>query len=53
LKFQDKKLHKTYVKYLFKLYYQELHLISCRPWKGIDFKFPDDDTIVSKHVGVW
>jgi hypothetical protein len=21
--------------------------------QGIDYKLPDDDTIVSKHVGVW
>ena len=24
----------------------------CVTWKGIDYKFPEDDTIVSKHVGV-
>ena len=22
-------------------------------WQGIDCKLPDDDTMMSKHVGVW
>jgi hypothetical protein len=22
-------------------------------WQGIDYKLPEDDTIVSKHVAVW
>jgi len=22
-------------------------------WQDIDYKFPEDDTIVSKHVAVW
>jgi len=26
---------------------------TCVTWQGIDYKFPEDDTIVSKHVGVW
>ena len=27
---------------------------NCVTWQGIDYKLPDDDTIVSKHVGgVW
>jgi len=25
----------------------------CVTWQGIDYKLPEDDTIVSKHVGVW
>jgi hypothetical protein len=24
---------------------------TCVTWQGIDYKLPDDDTIVSKHVG--
>jgi len=47
-------LHKAYVKHLnYKLYYQQLHLKYCVTWHGIDYKLPADDTIVSKHVGVW
>jgi len=26
--------------------------ICCVTWHGIDYKLPEDDTIVSKHVGV-
>jgi len=26
---------------------------TCVTWQGIDYKLPEDDTIVSKHVGVW
>jgi len=26
--------------------------ITCVTWQGIDYKLPEDDTIVSKHVGV-
>jgi hypothetical protein len=22
-------------------------------WQGIDYKLSEDDTVVSKHVGVW
>jgi hypothetical protein len=25
----------------------------CVTWQGSDYKLPEDDTIVSKHVGVW
>ena len=25
----------------------------CVPWQVIDYKLPKDDTIVSKHVGLW
>jgi len=26
----------------------------CVTWQGIDYKLPEDDTVVSKHVGgVW
>jgi hypothetical protein len=25
---------------------------TCVTWQGIDYKLPEDDTIVSKHVGV-
>jgi len=53
MRFQHENLHKTYMKHLnFKLYYQQLHFKSCGTWKGIDYKLPEDDTIVSKHVGV-
>jgi len=24
---------------------------TCVTWQGIDYKLPEDDTIVSKHVG--
>jgi len=24
---------------------------TCVTWQGVDCKFPEDDTIVSKHVG--
>jgi len=27
-------------------------LNTCVTWQGIDYKLPEDDTIVSKHVGV-
>jgi hypothetical protein len=37
----------------YKLYYQQLHLKYCVTWQDIDYKLPEDDTIVSKHVGVW
>jgi hypothetical protein len=41
------------VKHLnYKLYYQQLLLKYLVTWKGIDYKLPEDDTIVSKHVGV-
>ena len=30
-----------------KMYHEQLHLIDC-----IDYKLPEDDAIVSKHVGV-
>jgi hypothetical protein len=26
---------------------------TCVTWQGIDYKLPEDDTIVSKHVEVW
>jgi hypothetical protein len=26
--------------------------IFCVTWQGIDYKLPEDDTIVSKHVGL-
>jgi len=26
--------------------------ITCVTWQGIDYKLPEDDTIVPKHVGV-
>ena len=26
---------------------------TCVAWQGIDYKLPEDDTIVSKHLGVW
>jgi hypothetical protein len=26
---------------------------SCAIWQGVDCKLPEDDTIVSKHVGLW
>jgi len=26
---------------------------TCITWQGIDYKYPEDDTVVSKHVGVW
>ena len=26
---------------------------TCETWQVIDYKRPEDDTIVSKHVGVW
>jgi len=26
---------------------------TCVTWQVIDYKLPEDDTIVSKHVGVW
>ena len=26
---------------------------ACVTWQGIDYELPEDDTIVSKHVGVW
>jgi hypothetical protein len=26
---------------------------TCVTWQGIDYKLHEDDTIVSKHVGVW
>ena len=26
---------------------------TCVTWQGIDYKLPEDDTIVSKYVGVW
>jgi hypothetical protein len=26
---------------------------TCKTWQSIDYKLPDDDTTVSKHVGVW
>jgi hypothetical protein len=26
---------------------------TCVSWQGIDYKLPEDDTIVLKHVGVW
>jgi len=26
---------------------------TCVTWQGIDYKLPEDDMIVSKHVGVW
>lgn len=29
-----------------------VHLNTCVTWEGIDYKFPEDDTIRSKHVGV-
>jgi len=46
-------LNKAYVKHLnCKLYYQQLHLNTCVTWQGIDYNLPEDDTIVSKHVGV-
>jgi len=46
------KLHKTYVKHLnCKLYYEELRN-TCVTWHGIDPKLPEDDTIVSKRVGL-
>jgi hypothetical protein len=25
----------------------------CVTWQGTYYKLPEDDTIVSKHVGVW
>jgi len=31
-----------------KVYYQELHLKYCVTWQSIDYKLPEDDTIVSK-----
>jgi len=34
------------------LYYQHLHLKHCVTWQGIDYKLPETDTIVSKHVGM-
>jgi len=26
---------------------------ACVSWQGIDYKLPEDDTIVSKHVEMW
>ena len=26
---------------------------TCVTWQGTDYKLPDDDTRVSKYVGVW
>jgi len=26
---------------------------TCVTWQGLDYKLPEDDTIVSKHVGVF
>jgi len=49
LRFQQ---HKTYVKYLsFKLYYQQLHWHTCVTLQVTNYKLPEDDTTVSKHVG--
>jgi hypothetical protein len=28
------------------------HGESLKSWQGIDYKFPEDDTVVSKHVAV-
>jgi len=28
-------------------------LNTCVTWQCIDYKLPEDETIVSKHVGVW
>jgi hypothetical protein len=39
----------------FNQYLAKLHKYfkcSCVTWEGIVYKFPEDDTIVSKHVGV-
>ena len=47
-------LHKAYVKHLnYALYYQQLHLKYGLTWQGIGYKLPEDDTTMSKHVGVW
>jgi hypothetical protein len=44
-------LHKTYVKYLnFKLY--DCFLNICVTWQGTNYKLPENDTIVSKHIVV-
>jgi len=41
-------LHKTYVKYLnFKLYYH-----TCVTWQVTNCRLPEDQTVVSKHLGV-
>ena len=41
------------VKHLnYKLYYQQMHLKYLCNLQGIEYKLPEDDTIVSKHVGV-
>jgi len=46
-------LHKAYVKHLnYALYYQQLHLKYGLTWQGIGYKLPEDDTTMSKHVGV-
>jgi len=29
-----------------------LHLMYMVTWQGIDYKLPEDDKLVSKHVGV-
>jgi len=41
------------IKYNYKLYYQQGIWNTCVTWQGIDYKLPEDDTTVSKQVGVW
>jgi len=51
--FQMQLLLKTYVKRLnCKLYYQQLHLKYLCNLARYCYKLPEDDTIVSKHVGM-
>jgi hypothetical protein len=35
----------------FKLYYQQLYWHIYVTWEGTDYEPPEEDTIVSKHVG--
>ena len=53
-------LHLKYSKFTIKMYHIFFLIITnsciwniCVTWQGIDYKLPEDDTIVSKHVGVW
>ena len=40
------------IQFTIKIYYQQLHLKYLCNLQGINYELPDDDTIVSKHVGV-
>jgi len=43
------------IKFAIKMFHigfmQQLRLKSCVTWQGTHYKLPEDDTIVSKHVG--